>query len=67
MRRARQAERSDASGAADLWSRAERRIVDRAAALALTNPGTVDVLSTRVANYQYNPQLGILLDQLWVR
>jgi ABC-type transport system substrate-binding protein len=67
MRRARQAERSDASRAADLWSRAERRVVDRAAALPLTNPGTVDVLSTRVGNYHYNPEWGILLDQLWVR
>jgi peptide/nickel transport system substrate-binding protein len=67
MRRARQAERSDASLAAHLWARAERRIVDRAAALPVTNPGTIDVVSRRVGNYQYNPQSGVLLDQLWVR
>jgi hypothetical protein len=27
----------------------------------------LEVISTRVGNYQYNPQLGTLLDQLWVR
>jgi hypothetical protein len=27
----------------------------------------LDVVSTRVGNYQLNPQLGALLDQLWVR
>jgi len=27
----------------------------------------VDVISTRVGNYQLNPQWGTLLDQLWVK
>jgi YVTN family beta-propeller protein len=67
MRRARQADQSDPSRAAALWASAEHRIVDRAAALPLTNPGTIDVVSPRVGNYQYNPQWGILLDQLWLR
>ena len=25
------------------------------------------LVSRRVGNYQYNPQWGVLLDQLWVR
>jgi peptide/nickel transport system substrate-binding protein len=35
--------------------------------IPLVNPKRVDFLSRRVGNYQYNPQWGILLDQLWVR
>jgi peptide/nickel transport system substrate-binding protein len=55
-------------GAADaLWVRAERRMVDQAAALPLDTPKQVDVISRRVGDYQYNPQWGVLLDQLWVR
>ena len=31
------------------------------------NRKTVDFLAKRVGNYQYNPQWGALLDQLWVK
>jgi hypothetical protein len=27
----------------------------------------VDIVSRRVGNYQYNPQWGVLFDQLWVK
>jgi peptide/nickel transport system substrate-binding protein len=50
-----------------LWTRAEQRIVGEAPLVPLTNPKTVDLVSRRVGNYQYSPQWGILLDQLWVR
>jgi hypothetical protein len=33
----------------------------------MVNPASVEVVSKRVGNYQYNPQYGSLLDQLWVR
>ena len=33
----------------------------------LVTPSITDFISQRVGNYQYNPQLGVLLDQLWVR
>jgi hypothetical protein len=33
----------------------------------LVTPSITDFVSRRVGNYQYNPQLGVLLDQLWVR
>jgi hypothetical protein len=34
--------------------------------VTLVNPSNVDFLSTRVTNYQYNPFLGVLLDQLQI-
>jgi len=55
-------------GAADaLWARVERRVVDKAPAVAMYNLLNVDVLSSRVGNYSNVPLLGMLLDQAWVR
>ena len=65
MRRALAA--TDSSGADRLWARAERRIVNQAPPVPLDNPGWVNVASRRVGGYEYNPQWGVLLDQLWVR
>jgi YVTN family beta-propeller protein len=67
MQRATRLQPTDETAANALWARVERRIVDRAAAVPLENPKLVDVLSRRVGNYQFNPQWGVLLDQLWVR
>jgi hypothetical protein len=33
----------------------------------LLNPRRVDYVSARVGNCQFNPQVGTLFDQLWVR
>jgi hypothetical protein len=33
----------------------------------LATPSSTDFIAHRVGNYQYNPQLGVLIDQLWVR
>jgi hypothetical protein len=33
----------------------------------LVNPKQLVFLSSRVGNYEYSPQWGLLLDQLWVR
>jgi hypothetical protein len=33
----------------------------------MSNQIATDFVSARVGNYQYHPQLGVLLDQLWVR
>jgi peptide/nickel transport system substrate-binding protein len=60
-------EGTDPATAASLWSRLDREIVDRAPMVPLLSPKQVDFLSSRVGNYQYNPQWGVLLDQLWVR
>ena len=50
-----------------LWERVDMQAVDQGPWVPLVNPKVVDVLSKRVGDYQYSPQLGMLLDQLWVR
>ena len=60
-------EATDPAIAGSLWSQLDREIVDQAPMVPLVNPKQVDFLSSRVGNYEYNPQLGMLLDQLWVR
>ena len=50
-----------------LWERIDRQTVDQAPWVPLVNPKSVEVLSKRVGNYQYEPQLGVLIDQLWTR
>jgi len=55
------------SAADALWARAERRIVDLAAAVPTYNLISADLVSDRVGNYQSSPASGVLLEQLWVR
>ena len=53
--------------ASRLWAKVDRDLTDRAPWAAFANNSVVEVKSPRVGNYQVNPQLGTLLDQLWVR
>lgn len=49
------------------WQRIDREISDKAPWVPLFNPESLDLLSKRVGNYQYNPNgFGVLIDQLWV-
>jgi YVTN family beta-propeller protein len=57
---------TDPAGASSLWATADRRITDQAPWLPTVNLNAVDFLSTRTGGYQFHPQWGILLDQLWV-
>jgi peptide/nickel transport system substrate-binding protein len=50
-----------------LWARIDRAIVDRAPVAPLFTLKELNIVSRRVGNYQYNPQWGALIDQLWVR
>jgi len=50
-----------------LWARVDHAIVDQAPLVPLFSHRQVDFVSRRVGNYQFNPQWGLLLDQLWVR
>lgn len=52
--------------AAQLWAKADRQFTDQAPIVDLVTPSQTDLVSRRVGNYQFNPQLGVLLDQLWV-
>jgi YVTN family beta-propeller protein len=56
------------STAADqLWAAVDRKLVDSAAYIPLVDTSLLDVISTRVHNYQNNPVIGVLYDQMWVR
>jgi peptide/nickel transport system substrate-binding protein len=55
------------SSAIDLWAKADRQFTDQAPVVPFATPTEIDFLSHRVGNYQFNPQLGVLTDQLWVR
>jgi YVTN family beta-propeller protein len=53
--------------AATTWAKADQAVTFAAPWVILANLNNVDFLSTRVTNYQYNPFLGVLLDQLQIR
>jgi peptide/nickel transport system substrate-binding protein len=65
--RAVELEQTDPFGANHLWAQLDRQITDRALWVPLFNGYRADLVSKRVGNYQYNPQTGALLSQLWVR
>lgn len=67
IQRALTLETTNRQAANALWARIDRQITDQAPWVAKTNHNFVALLSKRVGNYQYNPQLGMLIDQLWVR
>jgi YVTN family beta-propeller protein len=65
--RALAAEGTNSPAASRMWAGADRIVTDQAPLVPLVDPAAVNFVSRRVGNYQYNPQLGILFDQLWVR
>jgi YVTN family beta-propeller protein len=67
MEQALRLQATDAAAASRLWATADRRITDQAPWLPTVNLNAVDFLSTRTGGYQFHPQWGILLDQLWVQ
>jgi YVTN family beta-propeller protein len=67
MRRAQAEELSDPTGARALWQQVDRELTDASPWVPLMVTKDVNFLSKRVGNYQYSPQNGILIDQLWVR
>jgi peptide/nickel transport system substrate-binding protein len=67
IRRALTLETTNRQAANALWARIDHEITDQAPWVAKTNHNFVALLSKRVGNYQYNPQIGMLIDQLWVR
>jgi len=57
----------DPNAADALWAQIDREIVDQAPWVPLYNPEYLVVTSPRVGNYQFDPRLSLLIDQLWVR
>ena len=67
MARASEAQALGSATSTTLWLKVERALLAQAPMVPLYNSAAVDILSTRVSNYQYNPQWGVLLGQLWVK
>jgi peptide/nickel transport system substrate-binding protein len=65
--RAQTLQATDPVAASELWTRIDRELTDQAPWLFLYTNKQPDFVSSRVGNFQYNLQYGILLDQLWVR
>jgi YVTN family beta-propeller protein len=65
--RARSLQLRDLKAASQLWAKVDRDLVDQAPWVPITTFVSREVISGRVGNYQYNPQLTTLLGQIWVR
>jgi ABC-type transport system substrate-binding protein len=49
------------------WTAIDRSVVDDAVDVPISNSLEADLVARRVGGFQYNPQWGVLVDQLWVR
>jgi peptide/nickel transport system substrate-binding protein len=58
---------TDRVAAHRLWSKIEHDIVDLAPWVPLVNSLSRTLVSERVGNFQFSPQWGPLVDQMWVR
>jgi YVTN family beta-propeller protein len=67
MTRASATQVHDPAAATAIWQRVEDALLDHAPLLPAYNRTYVTFVSPRVGNYQYNPQWGVLLSQLWVK
>jgi YVTN family beta-propeller protein len=67
MKRAAATQVQDPAAATALWQEVERDLLADAPIVPMYNRNHVGFVSERVGNYQYNPQWGVLLDQLWVK
>jgi ABC-type transport system substrate-binding protein len=67
MRKAARLEPIDPQQSHELWSQIEHDLVDRAPWVALVNLRFVTLASQGLGNFLFNPTLGPLIDQMWVR
>jgi len=61
------ADAQDPARAARLWATADHLITDQAYWVPTVNLREVDLVSSRLHNYEFNPVWGFLADQSWVR
>ena len=59
-------EQTDPAAGDAKWAEVDHMVTDLALRVPLVNEGS-DFVSGRVRNYEFNPALNILLDQLWVQ
>jgi peptide/nickel transport system substrate-binding protein len=50
-----------------LWQGAERAVLAQAPVVPADNPKNVAFVAGGVGNFQYHPEWGVLLDQLWLK
>ena len=67
LRRAAHGEERESERLRDEREAPEREILAQAPMVPTYNRQVVDFVSKRVGNYEYHPQWGALLDQLWVK
>jgi len=67
LRRAEAVEAQNPPAATVLWQKLEGAILAQAPIVPTVNRQNIDFVSERVRNYQFHPQWGALLDQLWVK
>jgi peptide/nickel transport system substrate-binding protein len=67
MARAAAVQTVNPAAAHALWRRVEQRLLAAAPMVPTYNRKVADFLAARVGNYQFHPQWGALVDQLWVR
>jgi ABC-type transport system substrate-binding protein len=60
-------EQRDQARAGIAWTNADHLLTDLVPWVPLVDHQGVDFIADRVRNYERNPQVGVLLDQLWVR
>ena len=65
--RAEQLEPTDPQRAAAAWAAVDRRVMSLAPVGPMYVQRYVDLVSRRAGNYEFSPQWGVLVDQLWVR
>jgi YVTN family beta-propeller protein len=67
IKRALALQANDPAGAGPLWADIDHSIVDKAPWVPTHTSKGLSFFSKRTGNYQYNPEWGVLLNQLWVR
>jgi peptide/nickel transport system substrate-binding protein len=67
INRALKLQATDQPAANALWAEIDRDLTDQAPVVPTSTAKILGFVSRRVGNYQYNPQWGVLLGQLWVR
>ncbi|HZQ82140.1 MAG TPA: ABC transporter substrate-binding protein [Gaiellaceae bacterium] len=65
--RATNAMTNNPTAATALWQRAEQMVLAQAPFIPTYNPENVAFLAPNVGDFEYNPEYGVLLGQLWVR
>ncbi|HET9311050.1 MAG TPA: hypothetical protein VFP41_07495 [Actinomycetota bacterium] len=66
MQRALDRRLTDPYGSASAFEAIDRDLVDLAPMIPFANGMTIQLVSERVGNVQANPQLGVLLPQMWI-